>query len=149
MIDVKQVNRTDADFKRLIILLDFDLSERYGDFQNEYNKHNFITDEDTVVVAYYDGVAVACGCYKKFNHDTVEIKRMFVEKEYRRKGISKQILMELENRAKKEGYKKAILETGKNQPEAISLYYSTGYKKIDNYGQYKDIENSICMLKEL
>jgi len=44
---------------------------------------------------------------------------------------------------------KCILETGKKQPEAIALYKKSGYKIIDNYGQYADVENSICFEKKL
>ena len=149
MIVIKQVDRTNEDFKKLNARLDMELSERYGDFQNEYNRHNIIEDDDKVVVALSDNIAVGCGCFKKFNSETIEIKRMFVEKEYRRKGISKLILNKLESLATAEGYKKAILETGINQPEAESLYQTTGYKQIDNYGQYKGTSTSICMLKDL
>jgi len=39
------------------------------------------------------------------------------------------------------------LETGKKQPEAIALYKKNGYKLIPNYGQYAEIENSVCFEK--
>lgn len=149
MIEIKKTCRNNANLKILITKLDIELKERYGDSQNEYNKHNIIEDDDTVLIAYYNELQVACGCYKKFNNETVEIKRMFVQKAYRRKGISKLILQELESKAIDEGYKKAILETGINQPAATNLYYSAGYKRIDNYGQYMNRETSICMLKNL
>jgi hypothetical protein len=41
------------------------------------------------------------------------------------------------------------LETGKRQPEAIGLYKKNGYKLIPNYGQYAEVENSVCFEKEL
>jgi len=41
------------------------------------------------------------------------------------------------------------LETGKKQPEAIALYKKSGYKVIPNYGQYKNVSNSVCMQKEI
>lgn len=47
----------------------------------------------------------------KNNHDTVEIKRMFVAKQYRRSDFSKIILAELENRAIHAGFILAVLET--------------------------------------
>ena len=74
---------------------------------------------------------------------------MFVHLDYRGKGISKTVLNELEKWAQDNGFKKAILETGTKQFEAIGLYQKSGYKKIDNYGQYAGIETSVCMLKEL
>jgi len=47
------------------------------------------------------------------------------------------------------GYEKCILETGKKQPEAIALYKKNGYKLIPNYGQYAEVENSVCFEKEM
>jgi len=57
------------------------------------------------------------------------------------------ILHELEKHAIDEGYRQVILETGTKQTEAISLYKTAGYNQIENYGQYKEMDNSICMLK--
>ena len=51
--------------------------------------------------------------------------------------------------AKELGYKKCVLETGDKMLEAIGLYKKSGYKIIKNYGQYENIESSICFEKEL
>jgi len=53
----------------------------------------------------------------------------------------------LERWAAELSYEKCILETGKKQPEAIALYKKNGYKLIPNYGQYAEIENSLCFEK--
>ena len=74
---------------------------------------------------------------------------MYTLPESRRKGIATKILSELEKWASELSYKKCILETGKRQPEAIELYKKNGYKNISNYGQYKEIENSICFEKKI
>ncbi|RYG04490.1 MAG: GNAT family N-acetyltransferase, partial [Chitinophagaceae bacterium] len=47
------------------------------------------------------------------------------------------------------GSTKLVLETGMNQPEAISLYKKLGYKIIPNYGQYIGIKNSVCFEKPI
>ena len=67
----------------------------------------------------------------------------------RGKGIASRILNELENWASELRYDKCILETGKRQPEAISLYQRNGYKLIPNYGQYAGVENSVCFEKQI
>jgi putative acetyltransferase len=41
------------------------------------------------------------------------------------------------------------LETGKKQPEAIVLYKRNGYAVIPNFGQYENVENSVCFEKIL
>jgi GNAT superfamily N-acetyltransferase len=58
-------------------------------------------------------------------------------------------LKELELWAAEVNYKDCILETGKKQPEAIALYKKAGYTIISNYGQYKNVENSVCMKKSI
>jgi hypothetical protein len=42
-----------------------------------------------------------------------------------------------------------VLETGKRQPEAIELYKKNNYKIIPNFGQYVNVENSVCFEKKL
>lgn len=42
-----------------------------------------------------------------------------------------------------------ILETGTKQTAARNLYTSCGYEITADYGVHKDLENSICMKKEL
>ncbi len=149
MIEIIQTKNTNKDFISLISYLDDELYEMYGELQKFYNKHNIIEFNKNVIVIYIDKIPACCGCFKKFNEETVEIKRMFVKKDYRGRGISKIILTELEKRAVDQGFKKAILETGVKQVEAIGLYKKSGYKIIENYGQYAGIETSVCMLKDL
>ena len=74
---------------------------------------------------------------------------MYVTEEQRRQGIALKILQALEKWATELGNTTCVLETGKNQPEAIRLYEKAGYRRIPNYGQYAMIENSVCMQKEL
>ena len=146
------IQRTDShnrEFRSLIKQLDLDLKERYGALQNEYDKYNKIESLDTVVVAMTEGKAVGCGCFKQFDEQSVEVKRMFVAPEARRRGIGARILAELETWALERGYKRAVLETGKDQPEAITLYRKSGYVLIENYGQYAGFEMSVCFAKEI
>ena len=72
---------------------------------------------------------------------------MFTLSECRGKGIASQILCELEKWAVELNYKSCILETGTRQIEAISLYHKTGYNVIPNYGQYTEVQNSVCFQK--
>jgi GNAT superfamily N-acetyltransferase len=147
MIILKRCNSNNQDFKILITKLDSDLNGRYGKLQSQYNEFNQIENIETVVIAYFNNFAVGCGCFKQYNDKCVEIKRMYVKPEYRGKGIAIKILSELENWAKEKGNKSSILETGLKQNEAINLYTKLGYYRIDNFGQYKGNENSICMEK--
>jgi putative acetyltransferase len=145
----KRTTSENTDFQHLVVLLDDTLRILDGDeheFYAQYNK----TDKLQHVVVYYDhGTALGCGAFREYERDSVEIKRMFVEPDHRGKGIAHAILNELERWAKEEGYVEAVLETGKRQFEAIGLYQKAGYHIIPNYGQYKNMDNSVCMRKNI
>lgn len=147
MIQLLRTTSSNPYFGSLIALLDSELNSRYGALQKGYDKHNIIEQNNTVVLAFDGELPVGCGCFKQFNNETVEIKRMFVRKEYRGKGISKLVLKELEAWACEKGFKTAVLETGIAQPEAIGLYVNGGYVKTENYGPYIGNKNSVCMTK--
>lgn len=144
---IKRVDSSNTDFQNLVQFLDADLAIRDGDDHAFYHQFNGIDMLKNCVVAYIDNMAVACGAFKPFSEDTVEIKRMYTNPEYRGKGLASKILNELEIWAKESSYKKCILETGTMQPEAIALYEKSGYKKTANYGQYIGVENSVCFEK--
>ena len=149
VVKLIRCNSKSKDFLNLIQQLDADLAQRNGISQLSYDKFNKIQNIETVVVAYVDHVPAGCGCFKPYDSQTAEIKRMYVKPENRGKGLSKQILTELEKWAQESGYSKLCLETGLKQPEAIGLYNKSGYSRIDNYGQYADMPNSICFGKHL
>lgn len=150
MIDLKRTSSDDPDFNLLIGLLDEDLWRRYPQTQQNYVAHNVLKLNASAVVAYDGGNPVGCGCFRRAEGDhTVEIKRMYVLETMRGKGIAKRMLRELESWAAGLGYDKAVLETGIGQPEAIALYERSGYHCIENYGQYVNNPDSICMAKGL
>ncbi len=143
-------NRTlsdNTDFQNLVALLDEDLKIRDGDEHSFYAQFNKIEAIRNVIVCYIDNKPIACGAFKEYDKQKVEIKRMFVLPGYRGHGIGLNILKELELWAAELNYAACILETGKKQPEAIRLYQKAGYTIIKNYGQYENVENSVCMTK--
>ena len=146
---IRKTTNTHQDFYALTRALDAELTVRYGKTQAVYDKHNVIEPINTALVGYEDDVPVTCGCFKKIDDTTVEIKRMFVALNYRRRGFSSRILGELEAWARALGFSEARLETGKGQPEAIALYAKRGYAVIPNYAPYVGMENSVCMAKTL
>jgi GNAT superfamily N-acetyltransferase len=74
---------------------------------------------------------------------------MYVEPAMRRRGISRSILIELEKLARDCGYTVVRLETGLRQPNAIRLYETSGYRRIEPFGRYCDDPLSVCFEKSL
>src|SRR5690606_17230776 len=124
---IKRTSSENTDFHELIKSLDKHLSDVFGTKQQYYNQFNIINGIEQVVVAYAAEMPVGCGCLKKFDEATIELKRMFVSDEYRGKGIASKILNELEQWAKELGYKQIILETGTLLTEANNFYKKHGY----------------------
>ena len=149
MPQIVRTNSDNPDFHLLTRQLDIALCDIYGTKQEDYEEYNRIVDLPTVVLAYENEVPVGCGCFKTFNEDTVEIKRMFVLPEHRGHGVASRILYELETWAIELNYTYSALETGKGQPVAIDLYQRCGYTITGNYGQYADNDKSVCMMKAL
>jgi putative acetyltransferase len=149
MYKIKRTDSDDSDFQKLVTELDKDLAIRDGEDHAFFAQFNKIAAIKHVVVAYEEGAAVGCGAIKEYEENVMEVKRMFVPLEKRGKGIASIVLGELENWAKELGYQKCILETGKKQPEAIRLYQKNNYATIKNYGQYADVESSVCFEKLL
>lgn len=149
MIKIEKSNSRNEEFLKLIEGLDTNLRNKNGSGQNFYDKYNVLPDIDTVLIMKKDDEAIACGCFKEYDDVTVEIKRMYVVPSQRGKGYSKEILKSLETWALELGYKEAILETGRNQLEAIGLYKKSRYSIIENYGQYFGVKHSICFRKKL
>jgi GNAT superfamily N-acetyltransferase len=88
------------------------------------------------VIARAHGEAVGCGGLRRHDPSVVEIKRMFVRAAHRRRGHARALLRALEDRARRSGYSRVVLETGMAQPEAIALYESEGYRPIAGFGHY-------------
>jgi GNAT superfamily N-acetyltransferase len=147
MIELVRTDSTSQDFVELVSLLDADLHVRDGDDHSFFAQFNKIAAIRHVVVAYYDSFPVGCGAIKAYSPETVEVKRMFVQPEFRGQGIAGKVLAELEQWASELGFESLILETGKAQPEAIRLYTKSGFQVIPNFGQYENIESSVCMKK--
>jgi putative acetyltransferase len=149
MIHFIKTNSKNIDFISLVKQLDAELTIKDGDDHDFYHQFNGITNLNYVIVAYKGQNAIGCGAIKFFDKKTMEIKRMFVPENARGLGVATQILTNLESWASGLGYSKCILETGKILVEAIALYKKCGYQMIPNYGQYKDVENSVCFEKQL
>ncbi len=149
MIQLIRTDYGNNDFIELVKNLDADLAERDGDDHPFYAQFNKIDKIKFAVIAYENDKPIACGAMKEFAPDTMEIKRMYVTPKRRGEGIAGKILSELENWASELSFVKCILETGTKQPEAIRLYRKNGYNLISNYGQYTNVENSLCFEKAM
>ncbi len=108
-----------------------------------------VPGQGSFLVATVDGRAVGCGAFRRLDTKVAEIKRMYVEPEYRGRGIARAVLARLEAEARALGISRLVLETGDRQPEALALFRSVGFVDIPCFGEYADAPLSLCLGKDL
>jgi len=87
----------------------------------------------TFIVGFEDEAPVCCGGLKRLSDDACEIKKMFVVEDARGRGVARELLEELERRARELGFGVARLDTGPRQPRARRMYERAGYEVIENF----------------
>ena len=111
--------------------------------------YNISSSVEDVLVVCHEGKAVACSGLKRYCEDEVEIKRVWVEPEHRGRHIACDMMLLLEAKAKEEGYKRMILQTREIMTDAVALYTSLGYHRIENYPPYDKLDGAICLGKDI
>lgn len=93
------------------------------------------------------GEAVGCGAFRWLAAGIAEVKRMYVREAGH--GAGGQLLRELEQQARQQGYRQLWLETRKVNQRAVGFYLAQGYQVRENYGRYRDNPLAICFEKML
>jgi GNAT superfamily N-acetyltransferase len=83
-----------------------------------------------LLMGVVDGLPVTGGAFLRFDGDTAELKRIWTDSAYRRRGYAKALLAALEAETAARGYRRLYLITGNRQPEAAALYDATGYTRV-------------------
>jgi DNA-binding MarR family transcriptional regulator/GNAT superfamily N-acetyltransferase len=85
------------------------------------------------VVALSDGQPVACGGVQALAAGAGEMKRMWVDDEWRGAGLGSRLLRHLEHRAGELGHRTIRLDTNEALTEAITMYQRAGYHPVPRY----------------
>lgn len=103
----------------------------------------------TVFVARNNGAAVGCGALKRHANGVGEVKRMYTRPDVQGRGIGGQILMRVEDLARKEGYSQLVLETGDGNHAAWRIYERGGFTRCGAVLDYPDTKWSVFYEKNL
>jgi GNAT superfamily N-acetyltransferase len=122
----------------LVAELDADLVVRYGGGGDPVHAPagEFDGPGGQMLLATLGAEPVGCVGLRRLDHETAELKRMFVRPQARGRGIARALLAACEQAAVDLGYRHMWLETGTMQPEAVALYLSSGYEPVADFGQY-------------
>ena len=85
------------------------------------------------VVVRSDGDVVGCGGMSSIDAATAEIKRMWIDPEWRGVGLAARLLAHLEATAHRVGRARVVLDTNESLTEAIAMYHRFGYVPIARY----------------
>jgi GNAT superfamily N-acetyltransferase len=91
---------------------------------------------------------IGCAGWRRHGEDA-ELKRMYTAKAARGRGLGRRMLATIEDSARAAGCQRLILETGDRQPEAIALYESAGYVRVEDFGYYAGEEGVLSFAKPL
>lgn len=141
-------NEKDERFIELSNELNNEYFQLYGDEVLKYQEYNDLEDPHIVILALNWGKPIACASFKLFDKDTIEIKRVYVKRRYRRKGIAYKLIKQLEKLAIEENFRYSVIETGSENTAAIKLYEKLDYEIIDNFGHFEEDDMVVCMKKE-
>ena len=149
--EYKWTDGRNEDFRKFYLKTEEFYSSIVGGLKNRtafvpYNISESITD---VLIAYVSGAAVGCAGLKAYSDSDVEIKRVWVDPEYRGNHISSEMMDALEKKASELGFRRAILQTRPQMEAAVHLYTKRGYVLTDNYPPYDKLDGAICFAKEL
>ena len=95
-----------------------------------YPADEFAAPGGALLIGLRAGQPVTGGAFCRFDSDTAELKRIWTDSRYRRRGHAKALLVALETEIAGRGYRRVYLTTGDRQPEAEALYLSSGYTRL-------------------
>jgi GNAT superfamily N-acetyltransferase len=137
VLEVRTVPADEAPATDLVAAMVAELVPLYGDINVPGAPSATAADMSppggAFVVIFDDGRAVAGGGIKRLDDEACEIKRMYVVPEMRGRGLAGELLVALEDEARRLGYVIARLDTGPQQPHAQRLYENAGYRAIGNF----------------
>ena len=148
-MELRFVSPSSKDYAMLAKKLDDYYISLVGDVHLRYASVNDPKNMACIVVAYEGNTPIGCGCWKAVDEKTAEVKRIYVEPVYRRRGVASAIIDLLESHILASGYSQALLETARTTGDSHALYLSLGYREIDYYGSPAGAENCRCFLKVL
>ena len=93
----------------------------------------YVPPKGSLLLAVEGKHTAGCVALRPFNGDVCEMKRLYVRSEYRGVGLGRRLAKKIIKEAEKIGYSSMQLDTFDNLKEAVGLYESLGFKRVDPY----------------
>lgn len=128
--DVLEVAEVPARGNGLLQAYYAELSEALGGFVPEPELEEELV---SFLVLREEGRELACGGLKRLTPERGEVKRMFTDEAARGRGLARDLLAELEEKALSLGMREMVLDTAAPLHPAHQLYRSSGYREVERY----------------
>jgi ribosomal protein S18 acetylase RimI-like enzyme len=118
----------------------------FQDFDKELAElpGEYVLPDGCLILAMDETNAVGCVALRKIDNDICEMKRLYVKPSSRGEGVGRKLVKAIIEEAEKIGYTYMRLDTVPAMKEAIALYRSMGFYKVEPYRE-NPIEGALCM----
>ena len=120
-----------------------DFTKELETIDKQYNK-----PRGALLLAYNKKIAAGCVGIRELDIETAELKRMYVQAEYRGHQIGRKFLELSIDIAKELNYTKIRLDTLPGMTQAQNLYRTFGFYEIPSY-RFNPIKGTVYMEKKL
>ncbi|HKM75689.1 MAG TPA: GNAT family N-acetyltransferase [Candidatus Bathyarchaeia archaeon] len=118
----------------------------FQDFESELRNlpGEYAPPAGALMLAFEEEQVAGCVALRRIMDDTCEMKRLYIRPVFRRKGLGRRLVIAVIEEARRIGYVRIRLDTLPTMNEAISLYRSLGFRKIEPY-RHNPIEGACFM----
>ena len=133
---INLIKRCFNDYKNCYLDVDNDSPELrnvYSYFKNKKGKFWVYVDKNKII---------GCMGYLPHEKNNLEIHKLYIDKNYRMRGLAKKLMSRIESIAKKYKKRKIVLWTDTRFKEAHKMYKKLKYKKMSKTRKLNDISNT-------
>lgn len=129
----EELNELRELFKEYSNSLDIDLC--FQDFEQELEDlpGKYSGPDGRLYIALFNDKVAGCVALRRYNHESAELKRLFIRNGFRGLGISKRLVQKVIQESRDIGYHSILLDTLDTMKPAISLYRSFGFEEVSAY----------------
>lgn len=129
----------------------FDTEGMFQEFMKEIV--NYTYPNGIIYLIKHNNKNIGIGGFKRTSDQTCELKRVYIQEQYRGNHLGRRLLKLLIEKAKEFGYNEMQLESARFMTNAFALYTSLGFKECELYQGIETPENhqsiTYCMKMNL
>jgi GNAT superfamily N-acetyltransferase len=157
-VELESIEWLDPRAVELRVAMDAEMGQLYAPLfsplppeQQRAISNSLVVDPATIVetILALDGELPVGHAALRPYEGVLEVKRVYVSRSHRGRGISRLLMVTLEEHARALGIDGLIVQTGTLQGAAIGLYEKLGYERIPAYGAYAVMPFEVCFAKSL